>query len=43
MSRAMKPFIDVSHSFIFDTHDFDQASDHRPIVTKLKLPAPEAE
>ncbi len=43
MSRAMKPFIDVSHSFIFDSHDFDQASDHRPIVTKLKLPTSEAE
>lgn len=43
MSRAMKPYIDASQSFVFDTHDFDQASDHRPLVTKLKLPTPEAE
>lgn len=43
MSRAMKPFIDVTHSFIFDTPDFEQASDHRPIVTRIKVPSLEAE
>lgn len=43
MSRAMKPFVDPSHSFIFDTPDFDQASDHRPLVTKLRLTSSEAQ
>jgi endonuclease/exonuclease/phosphatase family metal-dependent hydrolase len=36
-SRSLKPLISKSESFIFHTRDFDQASDHRPLVVTLEL------
>lgn len=43
MSRTMKPFVDISNSFIYDIPEFDQASDHRPLVTRLRLQSLEAQ
>jgi endonuclease/exonuclease/phosphatase family metal-dependent hydrolase len=39
MSRAMKLHVDTSNSFVYDVPYFDQASDHRPLVTKLRFSA----
>jgi len=36
-SRALRPLILKDESFIFHTREFDQASDHRPLVTTLQL------
>jgi endonuclease/exonuclease/phosphatase family metal-dependent hydrolase len=38
-SRAMKRLIDPNGSYIFDSPTFLEASDHRPIITTLQLPA----
>jgi len=37
VSRAMKPFVDLPHSFIYDSPKFNDASDHRPLVATLLL------
>jgi endonuclease/exonuclease/phosphatase family metal-dependent hydrolase len=39
VSRPLKPFIRTDQSFIFQSPEFSKASDHRPIVTTLRLPA----
>ena len=36
-SRRLKPLISKNESFIFHTRDFEQASDHRPLVVTLEL------
>ncbi|MFM7606541.1 MAG: endonuclease/exonuclease/phosphatase family protein [Prosthecobacter sp.] len=36
-SRFLRPHLDYRRSFIYSSRDFDKASDHRPIVTTLRL------
>ena len=42
VSRALRPWVDLKASRIHTDPDFDQASDHRPIVTVLRVPPPTA-
>lgn len=35
-SRALRPLIDLRKARIYSTPDFDKASDHRPLVIKIK-------
>lgn len=37
LSRALRPVIDWNRSFIYKEREFDQASDHRPIVLSIQL------
>lgn len=43
MSRSLKPLVMKEASFIYQSRDFDQASDHRPLITVLRLPTPSGE
>jgi len=36
-SRLLRPHLDYRRSFIYSSRAFDKASDHRPIVTTLRL------
>lgn len=36
-SRLLRPHLDYRRSFIYSSRDFDKASDHRPIVTTIRL------
>ncbi len=36
-SRLLRPHLDYKKSFIYFAPDFDKASDHRPIVTKIRF------
>jgi endonuclease/exonuclease/phosphatase family metal-dependent hydrolase len=38
ISRALLPSIDRKHSYIFRSVDWNQASDHRPVVTTIRIP-----
>ncbi len=38
VSRALKPWVDLSASRIHTDPDFEKASDHRPIVAVLRIP-----
>lgn len=40
VSTPLRPHIDFTRSFIFSKHDFDKASDHRPIVMRISLKPP---
>jgi endonuclease/exonuclease/phosphatase family metal-dependent hydrolase len=42
VSRPLRPHIDSRKSYIFSAPDFDQASDHRPIVLTLRIPRSKA-
>ena len=36
-SRLLRPHLDYRRSFIYSSRDFDKASDHRPIVTTIRI------
>jgi endonuclease/exonuclease/phosphatase family metal-dependent hydrolase len=38
ISRALLPSIDRKHSYVFRSVDWNQASDHRPVVTTIRIP-----
>jgi endonuclease/exonuclease/phosphatase family metal-dependent hydrolase len=40
-SKALRPHIFYKKSFIYSKREFDQASDHRPIITTIRLKPPE--
>lgn len=35
-SRALRPMIDLRRGYIYSVRDFDKASDHRPLVIKIR-------
>ncbi len=39
VSRALKPFVWKEQTFVYRAGDFEKASDHRPVVTTLLVPA----
>lgn len=39
VSRALRPHVDLKNSSIFSAPDFDKGSDHRPIMTTLRVSA----
>ncbi len=39
VNRVLKPFVMKEGTYIHRTPDFETASDHRPVVTTLRLPA----
>lgn len=36
-SRVLRPHLDYRRSFIYSSRDFDKASDHRPIITTIRI------
>ncbi|SKB03446.1 Endonuclease/Exonuclease/phosphatase family protein [Prosthecobacter debontii] len=42
VSRALRPLVETKGTYIFSSAEFDQASDHRPIVMTLKPRPPVA-
>jgi len=36
VSRELRPHVDLKHSHVFASDDFDKASDHRPLVLSLR-------
>jgi endonuclease/exonuclease/phosphatase family metal-dependent hydrolase len=40
ISRTLLPSIDHKHSYVFRSADWNQASDHRPVVATIRIPDP---